>query len=285
MGGDIHINSEVGKGTICTFDIQVQIPEVRDMQPVTPSRRVIVLEPGQPRYRMLIVDDKKDNRQLLMKLFAVLGQSDTNSALSHFDLQEAENGQEAINIWETWQPHVIWMDMRMPVMDGYEATKRIKSEILRSKSEIQTIIIAVTASSFEEEREIVLSAGCDDFLRKPFKETEIIEMLHKHVGVRFVYEAEGPSEAGGHSREIDAQKPWAEITTSLTPEAFAGIPADVLLRLKDAATEARMIDIDREIAEIETHKASLAAALRRLACEFAYDQILVLLEDVVEEKG
>ena len=80
--------------------------------------------------------------------------------------REAENGVEAIAIWEEWQPHLIWMDMRMPVMDGYEATRQIKSH-LKGQA---TVIIALTASALEEEKTIILSSGCDDFVRKPFQQ-------------------------------------------------------------------------------------------------------------------
>ena len=119
------------------------------------------LAPNQPRYRILIVDDKWTNRQLLIKLLNPLG----------FELKEAENGQQAIEVWEEWEPHLIWMDMRMPVMDGYTATQQIKAH-LKGQA---TAIIALTASVLEEERAVVLSAGCDDFLRKPFKENDIFE--------------------------------------------------------------------------------------------------------------
>ncbi|WP_204101786.1 MULTISPECIES: response regulator, partial [Spirulina sp. CCY15215] len=125
-------------------------------------------------YRILIVDDKPVNRQLLVQLLSPLG----------FELQEASNGQEAIDIWQEWQPELIWMDMRMPVMDGFTATQKIKATTQGQA----TAVIALTASVLEEERAVVLSAGCDDFLRKPFREDQIFQAMEKHLGVRYIYE-------------------------------------------------------------------------------------------------
>jgi CheY-like chemotaxis protein len=99
-------------------------------------------------------------------------------------VREAENGQQAVALWDSWQPHLILMDMRMPVMDGYEATKRIKFH-LKGQA---TVIIALTASAFEEDRTMILSAGCDDFVRKPFQEEVLLEKIATHLGVRYVYE-------------------------------------------------------------------------------------------------
>ncbi|HAO21516.1 MAG TPA: hybrid sensor histidine kinase/response regulator, partial [Desulfobacteraceae bacterium] len=106
------------------------------------DRRVIALEPGQPRLRILIVDDSAVNRQLLVKLLSPFG----------FEISEAENGKEAVEIWEQREPHLIWMDMRMPVMDGYEATRKIK-ETVKGQT---TVVIALTASAFEEEKSLVM---------------------------------------------------------------------------------------------------------------------------------
>ncbi len=117
MGGEIIVNSVVSKGTTFKFDIKVSVVDGKDVESKQPSRRVIALEPNQPRYRLLVVDDKWDNRQLLIKLLKPLG----------FEVEQASNGQEAVEIWENWQPHLIWMDMRMPVMDGFEATKQIRA--------------------------------------------------------------------------------------------------------------------------------------------------------------
>ncbi|MFM6357451.1 MAG: response regulator, partial [Planktothrix sp.] len=105
-----------------------------------------------------------------------------------FELKEARNGLESITIWNEWEPHLIFMDMRMPVMDGYEATKYIKSTTKGNA----TAIIALTASVLEEEKAIVLSAGCDDFIRKPFTEQSIFEALAQHLGVEYIYEETQP---------------------------------------------------------------------------------------------
>src|ERR671933_631213 len=174
MGGEIMVSSEVAHGTLFKFDITVSVVDATDLESKQPTRRVIALEPNQPRYRILIVDDKPLNRQLLVKLLNPFG----------FELREASNGKQAVEIWDEWEPHLIWMDMRMPVMDGYEATKQIKST---TKGQA-TAVIALTASTLEEERGVVTSAGCDDFLRKPFREADIFEMMNKHIGVCYVYD-------------------------------------------------------------------------------------------------
>ncbi|RQH32894.1 response regulator, partial [Okeania hirsuta] len=119
MGGDITVNSQVGIGTTFRFDIQVDIVSKEDIETQEHPRHVIALKPNQPRYKILIVDDRPTNRLLLIKLLQPLG----------FELKEAENGKQAIEIWDEWQPNLIWMDMRMPVMDGYEATQIIKGTI------------------------------------------------------------------------------------------------------------------------------------------------------------
>ena len=172
MGGELTVSSKVGHGTAFKFEIPVRIIDAQEVQNQEPQSRDIALEPNQPRYRVLVVDDKATNRRLLVKLLEPLG----------FEIEEASNGQEAVAIWERWEPHLIWMDMRMPVMDGYEATKQIKSQ-LKGQA---TVIIAITASILEEERAVVLSVGCDDFVRKPLRESVIFEKIAEHLGVRYL---------------------------------------------------------------------------------------------------
>ncbi|MBE9002142.1 PAS domain S-box protein [Nostoc sp. LEGE 12447] len=176
MGGDIHVHSLVGRGSTFYFDIKIELANSLDIAPPTLKRRVIALVSGQPVYRILVVDDREDNCHLLTQLFNSIG----------FETQAAANGQEAIALWQSWEPHLIFMDMRMPVMDGYEATKQIRAT-LKGQA---TVIIALTASAFDEERFVVLSAGCNDFVRKPFREEVILNIISKYLGVRYVYEQE-----------------------------------------------------------------------------------------------
>ena len=132
---------------------------------------------------MLVAEDQETNRKLMVNLLASVAVSGQG-----FDVQTAVNGKEAVEVWERWAPHLVWMDLGMPVMDGFEATRRIKS----TPQGKDTIIVGLTASAFEQDREEILAQGCDDFLRKPYRAEEVLDILAKHLGVRFVYEALAP---------------------------------------------------------------------------------------------
>ena len=251
MGGLITVRSQVGSGTTFTFDIPINVVDATSIKPKQLSRQVIALEPNQPRYRILIVDDRSDLRQLLVKM---LNRFD-------FEVQEASNGIEAIEVWANFEPHLIFMDMRMPIMDGYEATKRIKANIKGQA----TAIVAVSASSAEEARTVVLSDDCDDFIRKPFREAEILDALHKHLGVRYIYDEPQKAE---QSTQIEA----------LTPEALAGLPEDWLASLEQATIECDLELILTQIEQIRDRNDSLANALTGLANEFLFNQILDLIK-------
>ena len=176
-------------------------------------------------------------------------------------MREAANGLEAIEVWERWEPHLIWMDMRMPVMDGHEATQRIKA-MPQGQS---TVIVALTATAFEEDRETILLEGCDDFVRKPFRKEVIYDMLAKHLGVSFVYE----------EREAGAVAPSAG---TLSAEALAEQPSDWLAELRAATIKA---DMNRMLAlaeQIRGQDAALADALEGLIHNFEYKRILTLTE-------
>ena len=176
MGGELTVHSDgvPGRGSRFAFDLPVEVLDDSGTQATQSARRVVGLEPGQPVYRILIADDVEASRRLLSQILAPLG----------FDLREAANGQKALELWEAWQPHLIWMDLRMPVVDGNEATRRIKA----TPQGQETVVVAVTASAFEEDREAALAQGCDDFLRKPFHEADVLDVLARRLGVRFVHE-------------------------------------------------------------------------------------------------
>jgi signal transduction histidine kinase/CheY-like chemotaxis protein len=259
MGGDVTVSSEVGVGTIFKFDITTQVADAADDESQQNKRRVIALEPNQPRFRILIVDDKSLNRQLLVQLLNPFG----------FELKEASNGREAVDIWNEWEPHLIWMDMRMPVMDGYTAAQQIKAT---TKGQA-TAIIALTASVLEEERAIVLSAGCDDFMRKPFREQEIFTAMNKHIGVRYIYEEPIDKAAQVLSK--------TEIKDVLVPEALAALPSELLANLVSSAKSSDIIAVDRLIQEIKAIDVAIAEALTTLANEFEYGKIASLIEAAI----
>ncbi len=250
MGGIINVRSKVDSGTTFAFDIPVTAVDAATIEPIQPPRRAIALEPNQPRYRILIVDDRPDNRQLLIKLLASFD----------FELKEARNGAEAIEIWSSFEPDLIFMDMWMPVMDGHEATKRIKATVKGQA----TAIIAVSAANAEEMGTVTVSNDSDDFIHKPFRDTEIFATLHKHLGVRYIYDE---MESVAESTQIEA----------LTPETFAALPADWLAALEKATIECDLELILIQIDQIRDQNQSLGSALAELANEFQFNQILALI--------
>jgi signal transduction histidine kinase/CheY-like chemotaxis protein len=256
MGGDISVTSELGKGTTFQFQIQAQVGTPLIIDP-SQKRRTLSLAPDQPTYRILVVDDKPINSQLLVKMLIPMG----------FEVKEASNGLEAIAIWDQWEPHLIWMDMRMPVMDGYEATKHIKSTVKGNA----TAVIALTASVLEEEKAIVLSAGCDDFVRKPFSEQTIFDTLAKHLGVKYTYENIQP-----HEHDSDF---FSEI--SLTSENLKIMPDSWIMQLYRSALEADKNIVIKLIGEIPDKEIFLVRSLTKLARNFQFEKLIDLTEPLL----
>ncbi len=254
MGGDIAVSSVLGKGSLFEFDVGVGLAEAAQVLSAQQQRPVLGLAPGQPVHRLLVAEDRETNRRLLVKVLEPFG----------FEVREAADGREAFEAWEQWNPHLIWMDMRMPVMDGHEVTRRIKANP-QGKS---TVIVALTASAFEEDRERMLAEGCDDVVRKPFRKAEILDMLAKHLGVRFLYQdaiAPRPSQTED-SLEL------------LTPAALEGLPVGWAADLEAATVKA---DLNRILTLIDTIRAqspALADALEGLARDFEYKHILGWLQ-------
>ncbi|MEG4233721.1 AAA family ATPase [Microcoleus sp. Pol11C3] len=262
MGGDITVSSTLNRGTIFSFNIQISSPDMAEIQPRQSTKRVIGLEPNQTPYRILVVDDKWESRLLLVNLLEPLG----------LEVREAVNGEEAIRIWETWKPHLIWMDMQMPVIDGYEATRQIKAKI----QEEATPIVALTASAFEEERAIVLASGCDDFVSKPFREEVIFAKMAEHLGVQYIYE-DLPnftlSQLEGQDLSVTAGEKTENLRTTL-----ATLPAEWVTQLHQAAIDADAELILNLVAAIPESNTSFAEAIADWANNFRFDKITNLTE-------
>ena len=178
LGGKLGARSEPGRGS--TFFFEAVLPEVAgDGRAERERRRVLGLAPGTGEVRVLVVDNDPDNRRLLVRLLATVG----------FVVDEAADGREAIERWERFRPRLVWMDMRMPVLDGYRATREI-----RARETERTVILALTASAFEHDRPRILAAGCDEIIAKPFREAEIFDAMARWLAVGYVYDVPAPSQ-------------------------------------------------------------------------------------------
>ncbi|WP_198804946.1 ATP-binding protein [Leptolyngbya sp. BL0902] len=259
MGGAIAVQSQVGVGTQFRVTFPVEIAK-EELQPVPVKARIPVgIDPFSPEWRLLIVDDQPSNRALLNRFLSDLG----------FSVREASNGQEAIEQWEDWHPNLIWMDMRMPIMDGYAATRHIKGHLQGQA----TAIIALTASIFESERQLVLDAGCDDFVRKPFHQAVIVEKLIQHLGVQFVY-AE-PSQA-----PLPAPPP----SLPLSAESLADLPSEWRDQLYRYATQADQTALQALINDLPDDQADLRQALMECIENFQFDKIMILTRSQDESR-
>ena len=256
MGGDIGFKSEVGIGTTFEFSIQAKLSESAKTLATKPTKRVIGLEPNQKIYRILVVDDRWENRQILIKLLTPIG----------FEAKEAENGQIAVTIWGQWQPDLIWMDMRMPIMNGYEATTQIRAH-LKGQA---TTIIALTASTLEEERAIVLSVGCDDFVRKPFLEDIIFEKMSEYLGVQYIYE------------EIALHQPeTSQSLIKFTSESLLVMPKQWLVQLEQSASQLDGIAIAQLLTQVPQEHFLITKEIEDHVNDFNFDQIITLAQEAI----
>ncbi|MCU7928984.1 MAG: response regulator [Candidatus Thiodiazotropha sp. (ex Dulcina madagascariensis)] len=252
MGGEISVESKLGEGSLFRVELPTPLADALEAGGVEAAKPVVLgLESGQTAWRILVAEDNVENRLLLSSLLRQAG----------FDIREAENGEQAITLFEQWQPHFIWMDMRMPVMDGYEAAAKIRS--LPGGDEVK--IVAITASSFKEQRKTILESGCNDVVHKPFKRYEIFDAMADQLGVRYTYE-EAVAELVSALIEVSA-------------EAVAALPKELLEKLRIAARSLSNEAFEAALIPVREHNPDLAEGLSALAREFRFDRILELLGD------
>ena len=173
MGGELSARSEIGVGSEFEFSIQAEAISSTDGATAKGGRVIGVRDMSSP-YRILMVDDDAEARMILGHLLKSVG----------FDVREAEDGQRGVELAQSWQPHLICMDLRMPVMDGYEAVERIRS----AESGSETPILAISADALKEQQNRALAAGCDDFLTKPFHASTLYAKISTYLGVEYEYE-------------------------------------------------------------------------------------------------
>ncbi|BDI19687.1 hypothetical protein ANSO36C_54890 [Nostoc cf. commune SO-36] len=348
MGGDISVTTILGVGSTFTFDVQIALTCPREI-PINPIKsKTLTLAPTDKTYRILVVDDSKESRLLLVKILTSLD----------FEVMEATNGAEAIANWESWQPHLIFMDMRMPVMDGYEATRIIKareighkavnrlrrfpkfkqlassgghyfapgvtdsgncevfevvckaspteeatavmendvsgasslrswmpkilaptsdfSEATQDCSNTHTIIVALTASAFEEERQKILSIGCDDFIRKPFRQEVLLEKLSQHLGLNYTNQIETTNTA------VIDQPTQIFVSVAELLSHLSQMPPEWLHKIHYAAASCSDELILELLKQIPSENYQLSQVLKDLANNYQFEKIMELTITNVE---
>lgn len=241
LGGRIVVQSIPGEGS--TFQVKIKIkegaPSIQDMKP---HKRIVGLQQA-TNARILVAEDNNENRAFLVTLLRSIG----------LDVREATNGVEAIAIFEQWKPHFIWMDIRMPKMDGLEATRRIKA----TDQGKQCVIVALSAHVLPSERDAILEAGCDDFLGKPFQEKALFDIMEKYLGLKYDYE------------EDDLIEENSAMPLAINLD-FSKLTDDERAGLKKAIDNTDAIQL-KEIAEnIKNQEPEIAHALQMYANNYEY---------------
>jgi|GEM_PF-1709276 len=288
MGGRLSVESELGIGSTFTF----LLPVIRVDETAVPvkhkKRKVLGIktlsaekklskeesdsESGEvervgAQCRILVVDDKQTNREILTLLLEPVG----------IAVKEAINGKEALDIFHSWQPHMVLMDIRMPVMDGVEATKRIKS----SDRGDNTVVIVVSASAMEEQRVEVMASGADAFIKKPFHEAEIFDAIETHLGVEFIYE-QLPSDGQAASSDSDqlvnsGSSGDGNDYKILTGADLEHLPEPLLKEMSIAVEGGYIEKLKAGIETVAQRDPGLAARLQELAENYEYEQLIRIL--------
>ena len=256
LGGELSLTSAVGVGSIFRLELPFGPADKTEPTKTGVHKRRVGLASGQEALRILVVDDERDNRQLLAELLTEVG----------FEVRLAEGGEKAVAMARDWRPHVILMDVRMPDVDGCEATRRIKA----CPECKHTSVIAVSADAFEENRRASVAAGMDGFVGKPFSDEGILEVIGQCAGVRFKYAERTDS-------DVLEAPPGVENLARLR-QSVGRLAPELVSRLRVAALRA---DLDQLVETLESidNEQALTHALLTLARSYRYDELLSLLED------
>ncbi len=250
MGGDITVTSELGVGSVFTFEVEISNGKQEDVERQNTNKVIGIksVKSQEKKLKILVVDDKAENLQVAVHLLKAVG----------FETIEAVDGADAIEKFKKYNPHLILMDMRMPVMDGYEATQRIKE----TKDGCNIPIVALTASTFEEERKRIAALKMEGYIRKPFRETELFNTIGKILDIEYIYEEESYTE--------ELNKPVSEMQLEVSLSKLSARNREALLNSVAVADHDQLIEI---IEQIALEDADLGRELMSMARNFEYQNI------------
>ncbi|WP_175551045.1 PAS domain S-box protein [Spirulina major] len=249
FGGILTVNSEVGQGTEFQFTINVQRQE--ESSPTqTQQSLTMTLLPGQPQYKILVAEDNPVNRLLLGSLLKNWG----------FQVIEAVDGEAAIAQWHAHRPDLIFMDIRMPKLDGDRALQAIYSQA----PDPPPLAIAVTASAFEQDRDLLLTQGFQAVLSKPFRGEDLIQLLQQYLGAQF--SSSSPS------------LPPVLDSPQLTPAALRALPPSWCNQFYEAVQVGRAEEMKALIAALEPEHDAIAQSLLHRVDAYEFGELFDLFD-------
>lgn len=287
MGGEIKVESTLGKGTV--FSLALNLPEVLEWASVAPDQSANIIGFKGSKRKILVVDDRRENRSVLVNLLQPLG----------FEVLEAIDGQDALNKANEFKPDIIFMDLVMPVMNGFTATERLRQEAHLKN----TIIIATSASVLDCDRWSSREMGCNDFLSKPIRLQELLERLQVHLGLEWIYEqpevstdtihsvssklevTKVPSAFLSSSNHLSERKQPTTNNERLTSPELISPPKEELAALFDLAMRGNLRGIQERAATLEQLDAQFvpfANQLRQLAKGFQERKIREFIKNYME---
>ncbi|HZG41267.1 MAG TPA: MHYT domain-containing protein [Nodosilinea sp.] len=264
MGGTIDVSSQPGEGSTFTVSLPVNAVAVAS-GPEDAERDILCLAPHQPTPRVVVADDVVESRLLMRHWLEGAG----------FEVREASQGQEALDLWQAWRPHLICLDMRMPVLDGYGVARQVR----QLPGGDATVIIAVTASVFEEQRSDCIAAGCNGVLPKPLQRRVLLEHIGRSLGLIYQYSAvAGAGEQDSAIALLSSHSGQSSSTDHrpLSQADFSPLSPDWLSQIHQAAQAADDRRVRQLIAQLPPDQQLLAQRLDRLVNDFRLDVIIDL---------
>ncbi len=250
MGGDITVTSVEGKGSVFTFWVEIENGQAGLPVPAL-SNRILGIDKGGRSYKILVVDDNPDNMTVAVRLLNMAG----------FDTCEAVNGEDAITKFEMCSPDLILMDIRMPALDGYGATRRIRS----TSNGKNTPVVVLSASAFEVDRKMLETYDIQGYIHKPFRANDLYQTLGEILDVKYIYE-----------EDVSAQNTYSDQARDISGDIYL-LPDNLLKRMQEAVSAADLDELIELIHEIENEYADLAKELLLHANNYDYDYLSKLL--------
>ncbi len=257
MGGHVGVRP-TGNGSIFYVEIPVtlasEVPEPREQISAT----VVRIEDGRS-HRLMIVEDQPENRLLLKKILQYVG----------LEVREAGNGEEALSQFMEFTPELIFMDVQMPVMDGIEATRRIRD--LAAGKNVR--IIGLTAHAMDREKQEILGAGFDEVIEKPFRHEDIFESLTRNLNIHFIYTSRDREKGEEQDQKFEIEQ-----------HELDNLPLSLSKRLLQAA---ELLDRDLcldLISEIKRVNPGLGDRLTLMVKKLQFKELLKMLDNSLEER-